>query len=344
MRHKILENLKDTEHGKGYTSAEIAEICLKNNFVNKRTSIFQKVTILKNEALLCSEKPWATSGVLLHRISPIGLRVLKSYDDLYSGKRESGTVEDYDTLGINEAYYLKGIENYVFNEDRWLFASEVAEFFDVSKRGIIASKLNTLCDLGFIEKKMHDDERFVYKTKKITVFNNESGEEDVSQSDITESELTTLIEDFLYNKRKWVTIEEIRDFLQIPKNRSIMKILRDLRSKGAIYLVNHLNTSGRVIEFPIAKSTRLFIEDTETETSEEIALKARIDYLLNVGIDPTLIDITCCKALKELLHEEKDKKRKLELEILKEKNFLLLEDFNQMKVKVARLKKELGGE
>lgn len=356
IKHVLLEVLKNcTKPSEGITSKEIGDICKEKYPYLKRKSVNTKISVLRKERLIDTTYTRNEDAYLLHMITEKGLRSLDSYNDLYIGNRSNKAFQQYELLTRDESRFLKAVENYVFKENRWVFAFELADHFNTSKRnsGAIAHKLITLCELGFVEKKLSEDDRFVYKTKL-----NKNKSSDVktfkSLETVNDSHLHALIHNFLYNENRWVTENEIMEHLKLPNHefQRIVDNLIELRSRGLVYYLNSMDTSNNT-GIPIIKAVQLYSGHAEIEDSiryikcstfevvKENVLQTHIDYLLSLGIKQKAIDVARYNSLSELLNTEKDKKRKSEIEYLKENNFLLLEDFIRMKSEIDRLKKEL---
>lgn len=359
IKHVLLEVLKDcTKPSKGITTKEIGDICKDKYPYLKRKSVNTKISVLRNERLIDTTYTRDEDSYLLHTITEKGLRSLDSYNDLYIGNRSGKGFEQYELLTGDESRFLKAVENYVFKENRWVFAFELADHFNTSRRnsGAIAHKLITLWELGFVDKKTSEDDRLVYKTKL-----NKSKLSTVktfkSLENVDDSYLHALIHNFLYNENRWVSENEVMEHLKLPnyEYQRIVDNLIELRSRGLVYYLNSMDTSNNT-GIPITKAVQLYSGHAEIEDSvryigcstfdviEENALQTYINYLLSLGIKQKAIDAARYNSLAELLNTEKDKKRKSEIDYLKENKFLLMEDFIRMKSEIDRLKEELTKE
>lgn len=342
-RHKMLKVMKENGIEEDFSISQISKMCLKENPGLMYDSLPSKVRILRKEGLVYGNKT-GPSGFIL-KISRKGLNVLESYEDMYNGKRDSGPLSNYNTEYFGTSFYLKGIENYAYNVKRWFRSSEVASFFGVPNRNLIAIKLSQLHALGFLDK-TRQDQRVMYKSKGVP--------KTVTPMKEIETTLEAVIERYLYNENRWIKITEITDFLKLPEGYNLYKVLSEMATNGSIYFVGNTNES------LIAKSTKLFTgrieakgievvkivmpEKTATPSDETITLEEHIEKLLSNDVSQKSIDVTCFEALKPLLQEEKSKKRKAELELLKEKDFSLLNEFEDMKIKLANIKEELEKE
>lgn len=156
--------------------------------------------------------------------------------------------------------------------------------------------------------------------------------------DMSESEIFNRILFFVRSEDRWVSAKEVSTSMNLPEHytRRIARKLILLEKNGLI--IKHRRNNIFLYSFKEHKS---YFTPSNNKVVEETPLNKLVEELLDFGVNRELIDETCSKALDVLLEEHLTTKRSSEMDYLKENGFLFLEDFNNMKTELERLREEV---
>lgn len=321
-----MENIKQSLKG-GMSRNEIVRMCMQEDTKLTRSSIISNLARLNSEKLLeviTISEPHAEDFYMLNND---GLMILNAFNNLCNDT-PCVCIQKHDPYTIGEEVYkLQAIKNYLYNLSEWVFLSDIINSLDISNRcgSGLPHALTKLEKLGFVIKRKHGS-KTMYRIK---VKNNVAVNEDITPKNIKEIGLFELIDVYLHREDKWLPENKILDFTFIPRDK-IKKILELLHEKGHIYKTEHDGDY-------IYKSVRTYNPNDNDKSFLEIYIK----YLVGTGINERALICLCYGALAEMSRRHSIKREEDEMNYLKEHNFMILEEFEDMRKEILILKKML---
>lgn len=332
LKHIILENVNKFPTN-GLSSNEIAKLCVQSNKAS-RSSILSNLTRLKTEKLL-DIKIIKKDNTHNHILNQDGLMVLDAFNNLYSDDI-CDCIQKHEPYSIGEEVYkLQMIKNHLHKINKWVSLSEIIKALNISNRSGsgLPHALNKLKDMGFVIKTKHGG-KMMYKIEKKdeVAIGGFTPSKSLSEFGLADFGLAELIDNYLYQKNRWMGGDEILDFTSIPRDK-IITALHLLYEKDRVF---HSTRTGS--DFYIYKSVRTYIPNDNNKSFLELYIK----YLAGIGINEDAINDICYKVLSQLTETYFKERKVSETNYLKENNFLVLEDFENMKIENEILRNKLN--